>query len=579
MANAAHKGQIRKSGEPYIIHQLSVALIVVELGLDIESIVSGLLHDVVEDTKYTLIDIATTFSMEVAQIVDGVTKLDKIAYKVIENQENLKLKHKEDKLSNEILAENYRKMFLAMSKDIRVILIKMSDRLHNMRTLKFMTTEKQKQKAQETLDIYAPLAHRLGISKIRYELEDLSFKYLDMSAYYDLANKVSLKQSERIDYIDSIVDFLTNKLNKTGIKVYVEGRPKHFFSIYKKMVNQKKTLDQIYDIFATRVLTDSVSDCYAIVGVIHQLYMPLPGRFKDYIAMPKSNGYQSLHTTVIGDGGEPFEVQIRTHEMHRMAEYGVAAHWKYKEGNKKGDKDSNNEEAKLVWLRQILEWQKDLTDNEFLTAIKSDLDIYNNHVYCFTPSGQLKILPSGSTPIDFAYFIHSAVGNKMIGARVNGKITTIDYKLQTGDRVEILTSQNSRGPGHNWYKMVKSSQAKTKIRQWFSRQNKEDNILKGKEMLEKEAKRKGYVLADLISDEKVVSLLLSRYSHNDLNGLYSSIGQDSISEKQVLNRLIDKYVKRVDKKPNIEIVKTTKKSYAKKSGIEVKGIGDVSVRF
>ena len=426
LAKSAHEQQVRKSGEPYIFHPLKVATILAELELDKESITAGILHDVVEDTTITTEEIVTEFSEEVALLVDGVTKLGQISYT-------------SDK--EEIQAENYRKMFLAMAKDIRVILIKLADRLHNMRTLGAMPEHKQKEKAKETLSIYAPLAHRLGISKIKVELEDLSLRYLHPEAYYDLVEKIARKRDDRIKYVQQIELQVEKELTRVGIQAEIDGRPKHFFSIYKKMVSQKKTLDQIYDLFAVRVIVDTVKDCYGSLGVIHELYKPIPGRFKDYIAMPKPNNYQSLHTTLIGPEGEPFEMQIRTFEMHRTAEYGIAAHWKYKEG-KSSQSVEENAEKKLNWLKQILEWQRDMSDNkEFMDALKTDLDVFTDQVYAFTPTGDVITLPTGSTPIDFAYHIHSAVGNKMVGARVNGKIVTFDYKIKNGDRIEVITSQ------------------------------------------------------------------------------------------------------------------------------------------
>ena len=450
LAVEAHKEQKRKSGEPYIIHPLKVAYILAELELDMETITAGILHDIIEDTPYTYEDIAHLFSEEIAALVDGVTKLGKLSYTTKE----------------EAQAENYRKMFLAMAKDIRVILIKLADRLHNMRTLNYMTPEKQREKAQETLDIYAPLAHRLGISKIRSEMEDLCFKYLNPDAYFDLAAKIQKKKEERDQFVQSMLQELQTKMNEAGIKGKVYGRTKHFFSIYKKMVNQNKTLDQIYDLFAIRALVDSVKDCYAVLGIVHTAYTPMPGRFKDYIAMPKPNMYQSLHNTLIGPHGQVFEVQIRTWEMHRTSEYGIAAHWKYKEGraNEKSSKAQKSEEAKLAWLRQIMEWQKDMSDNkEYLDTIKLDLNIYSTQVYAFTPQGDVIQLTKDSTPIDFAYMIHSAVGNKMVGARVNNKIVPLDHKIQNGDIVEIITSQNSKGPNRDWLAIVKTHKSKSGV--------------------------------------------------------------------------------------------------------------------
>ncbi len=472
LAKEAHSDQKRKSGEPYIIHPLCVAYILAELGLDLESISAGILHDIIEDTKYSFEDLKNIFSEEIAIIVDGVTKLDKLRYSSKE----------------ELQAENYRKMFLAMAKDIRVILIKVADRLHNMRTLQYMKEEKQKEIAQETLDIYAPLATRLGIFKIKIELEDLCLRYLYKDIYYDLAEKIERRKDERELYVEKIVCKLKEKCKKEGINAKIYGRPKHFYSIYKKMSTQNKDLDQIFDLFAVRVIVDDIRYCYEVLGIVHEMYKPISGRFKDYIAMPKENMYRSLHNTLIGPEGLPFEIQIRTFEMHKIAEYGIAAHWRYKGGKESKERA---QEEKLNWLRQLLEWQKDFSDSrEFLDNIKSNLDAFSKDVYCFTPSGEVKSLPSGSTPIDFAYYIHSAIGNKMVGAKVNGKIVTFDYKLKNGDRIEIITSQNSRGPSMDWLKIARSPHTKNKINQWFKQNNKEDNILKGKDFLEKEAKRK-----------------------------------------------------------------------------------------
>ena len=526
LAKEAHKDQKRKSGEPYIIHPLKVAIILAELELDMETIVAGILHDTIEDTPYTYDDIKNLFGEEVAVLVDGVTKLGKLSYTTKE----------------EIQAENYRKMFLAMAKDIRVILIKLADRLHNMRTLNYMTEEKQREKAQETLDIYAPLAHRLGISKIRTEMEDLCFKYLNPDAYYDLKHKIEKKKSERERYVNQIVEEIKAKIDESGIKGTVYGRSKHFFSIYKKMVNQNKTLDQIYDLFAVRIIVDTVRDCYACLGIVHDMYKPVPGRFKDYIAMPKPNMYQSLHNTLIGPTGEPFEVQIRTWEMHRTSEYGIAAHWKYKEG-KSGDTSKDKEAEKMAWLRQILEWQRDLSDNkEFMAALKLDLNIFNDSVYAFTPQGKVIPLPNGSTPIDFAYAIHSAVGNKMVGARVNNKIVTFDYKIQNGDIVEILTSQNSRGPSRDWLSLVKSSTARTKINQWFKKEFKEENIVRGKELIIADAKKKNYSFSDLAKPEWV-EIVVNKFGFKDWDALCAAVGHGGVKEGQVINRFIEEYKK------------------------------------
>lgn len=574
LANDAHKDQLRKSGEPYIIHPLSVAIILAELELDKESIVAGILHDVVEDTHYTNEQIADMFSPEIALLVDGVTKLTKLNYKM-------------DKV--ELQAENLRKMFLAMAKDIRVILIKLADRLHNMRTLKYKEPDKQKETARETMDIYAPIAQRLGISKIKVELDDLSLKYLEPEVYKELSEKISSKRSERQTYIDKIVDEVREHIEDAGIEAKVDGRIKHFFSIYKKMVNQSKTLDQIYDLFAVRIIVNSLKDCYAALGVIHEMYKPIPGRFKDYIAMPKPNMYQSLHTTLIGPKGSPFEIQIRSYEMHRTAEYGIAAHWKYKEGQSGTSKNNSAkaEEEKLTWLRQVLEWQRDLSDNkEFLSLLKNDFDLFSDSVYAFTPTGDVKTLPAGSNPIDFAYSIHSAVGNKMVGVRVNGKLVPIDYVIQNGDRVEILTSQNSKGPSRDWLKIIKSPQARNKINQWFKSELKEDNITRGKELVTNYCKTKNIVLSDLIRPE-YTDMIMRKYSFKDWESILAAIGRGGLKEGQVINRLLDEY----NKKNNTDITddevmgsisdyrSTRVRSKKFKSGIVVEGIDDVAVRF
>ena len=570
IAHDAHEGQCRKSGEPYIIHPLCVAIILADFEMDKETIVAGLLHDVVEDTVMTSEEIVQEFSAEVALLVDGVTKLGQLSYS-------------SDKVEEQ--AENLRKMFLAMAKDIRVILIKLADRLHNMRTLKYMRPEKQKEKAQETMDIYAPIAQRLGISKIKVELDDLSLKYLEPEVYYDLVEKISLRKSAREEYVQGIVGEVSSHIEEAEIKAQIYGRVKHFFSIYKKMVNQDKTLEQIYDLFAVRIVVDSVKDCYAALGVIHEMYKPIPGRFKDYIAMPKQNMYQSLHTTLIGPNGQPFEIQIRTFDMHRTAEYGIAAHWKYKESSDGKKPVAQQEEEKLSWLRQILEWQRDMSDNrEFLSLLKSDLDLFAENVYCFTPAGDVKNLPNGSTPIDFAYSIHSAVGNKMIGARVNGKLVTIDYVLQNGDRIEILTSQNSKGPSRDWLNIVKSTQAKNKINQWFKHERKEDNIIKGKELLAAYCKTKNIVLSSLMKPA-YLEKIMRKYGFRDWDSTLAAIGHGGLKEGQVVNRLLEEYEKEhkkeitdeeileaVDSKDRIRVAKS-------KSGIVVKGIHDVAVRF
>lgn len=571
IAYDAHKDQRRKSGEPYIIHPLCVGIILADLELDKETIVAGLLHDVVEDTVMTSEQLKEEFGEEVELLVDGVTKLGQLSYSA-------------DKV--EVQAENLRKMFLAMAKDIRVILIKLADRLHNMRTLKYMRPEKQREKARETMDIYAPIAHRLGISKIKVELDDLSLKYLEPEVYYDLVEKIALKKDARQAFVNSIVKEVSQHIEAAGIKAQIDGRIKHFFSIYKKMVNQQKTLDQIYDLFAVRIIVDTVKDCYAALGVIHEMYKPIPGRFKDYIAMPKQNMYQSLHTTLIGPNGTPFEIQIRTFEMHRTAEYGIAAHWKYKEAAGGKSVDTKSEEEKLSWLRQVLDWQ--MSDNrEFMSLLKSDFDLFSESVYCFTPSGDVKNLPNGSTPIDFAYSIHSAVGNRMIGARVNGKLVTIDYVIQNGDRIEIITSQNSRGPSRDWLKIVKSSQAKNKINQWFKQELKEDNIIKGKEMLASYCKSKAIVQSDIMKPE-YVERVLSKYGFRDWDSVLAALGHGGLKEGQVVNKLMEGYEqdhrKEITDEQIIEAVQGAKESapvrvQKSKGGITVQGIDDISVRF
>ncbi len=571
IASEAHKDQKRKSGEPYIIHPLCVAIILADLEMDKETIVAGLLHDAVEDTIMTSEEIREEFGAEVELLVDGVTKLGQLSYSA-------------DKV--EVQAENLRKMFLAMSKDIRVILIKLADRLHNMRTLKYMPPHKQKEKARETMDIYAPIAQRLGISKIKVELDDLSLKYLQPEAYYDLVEKINQKKSEREAFVSSIVAEVKKHMQEAKIEAQVDGRVKHFFSIYKKMVNQDKTLDQIYDLFAVRIIVDTVKDCYAALGVIHEMYTPIPGRFKDYIAMPKPNMYQSLHTTLIGPNGQPFEIQIRTFEMHRTAEYGIAAHWKYKEASDGKKTSAEQEEEKLSWLRQILEWQREMSDNkEFLSLLKSDLDLFAENVYCFSPAGDVKTLPSGSTPIDFAYSVHSAVGNKMVGARVNGKLVNIDYKLKNGDRVEIITSQNAKGPSRDWLKLVKSTQAKNKINQWFKQELKEDNIIRGKELLSQYAKTKGKSLGDLTKPDYTAAVM-RKYGFRDWDSVLAAIGHGGLKEGQVLNKLMEAYEKEHKKAITdenvMEVVEQAKEKAAakkSKSGIVVKGIHDVAVRF
>ncbi|MGN0133001.1 MAG: RelA/SpoT family protein [Lachnospiraceae bacterium] len=574
LASDAHKDQARKSGEPYIIHPLCVGIILADLEMDKETIAAGLLHDVVEDTIFTTEEIEQEFGSDVALLVDGVTKLGRLQYEG-------------DKI--ELQAENLRKMFLAMAKDIRVIIIKLADRLHNMRTLKHMAPEKQQEKARETLDIYSPIAQRLGISKVKVELDDLSLKYLEPDVYYDLVDKIAVRKSEREKYVQDIVDEVSKHIKNAGIEAKIDGRVKHFFSIYKKMKNQNKTIDQIYDLFAVRIIVDSVKDCYAALGVIHEMYKPIPGRFKDYIAMPKENMYQSLHTTLIGSSGQPFEIQIRTYEMHRTAEYGIAAHWKYKEASD-GKKISTGEEEKLAWLRQILEWQRDTSDNkEFMKLLKSDLDLFADNVYCFTPTGDVKNLPAGSTPIDFAYSIHSAVGNKMVGARVNGKLVSIDYVINNGDKVEILTSQNSKGPSRDWLNVVKSTQAKNKINQWFKNEFKDENIIKGKDLLQNYCKAKSISQVDIMRPEYMENVM-KKYGFKDWESVLAAIGHGALKEGQVVNKMRELFEKDHTREiTDEEVMKTVEENAAavkqmlpkskSQSGIVVKGIHDVAVRF
>ena len=563
VADKMHEGQKRKSGEPYIMHPLCVSIILAELELDKETIVAGILHDVIEDTEMTYEDVSREFSEEVAILVDGVTKLTQLDLS-------------EDKI--EIQAENLRKMFLAMAKDIRVILMKLADRLHNLRTLQYQSPKKQIEKSRETMDIYSPIAHRLGISKIKIELDDISMQYLYPEAYKQLKEEVTVRLNAGEDFINNMVKEIRDYMAESGIKAEVDGRVKHLFSIYKKMITQGKTLDQIYDVHAIRIKVDTVRDCYAALGFIHERYKPIPGRFKDYIAMPKANMYQSLHTTLIGPGGQPFEIQIRTYEMHRIAEYGIAAHWKYKEGG-----GENGEEAKMNWLRRILEWQTDTTDNkEFMSVVKTDLDLFSDQVYVFTPAGDVRTLPVGSTPIDFAYNIHTAVGNQMIGARVNGRQVPIETVLNSGDRVEIITSQNSKGPSRDWLSVVKSSQAKTKINQWFRQENKTDNIQRGKDAVASYCKGKNINLSELMKPE-YVERVLKRYNFATWDALMASIGHGGIKEGQIVNRLVEEQkadeASKVTEEQIVSKINTPGRGNAAKGGIIVKGMDDVAVRF
>lgn len=569
---AAHSGQFRKSGETYFIHPIHVSLILAELELDEDTIIAGLLHDVVEDTRYTYEDLAKEFGEQVAMLVDGVTKLGQIHYETKEERQ----------------AENLRKMFLAMAKDIRVILIKLADRLHNMRTLKYMADAKKKEKAEETLEIYAPIAHRLGISKLKWELEDLSFLYLDPEGYYDLVSKVNKKRDERETNINQVISELKQSVADVQIDCDITGRPKNFYSIYKKMVYQNKNFEEIYDLTAIRVIVDSIKDCYGVLGIVHNLWIPLPGRFKDYIAMPKNNMYQSLHTTVMSGTGEPFEIQIRTLDMHRIAEYGIAAHWKYKEGI---ESSQDEMEHRLSWLRQMMEWQRELSDpKEFMDSLK--IDLFTNQVFVFTPEGEVMELPIGSTPVDYAYKIHSAVGNKCVGAKVNGRIVPLNYELSNGQIIEIMTSNNSGGPSRDWLKFVKSTQAKNKIKQWFKKERREENIEKGREILEREIKRNGFQPKDLLVSDWLAPIL-DRLSMNTLDDIYAAIGYGGLMTSQIVPKLKEKYNKEHKPAPvsldqfmdpheqTGEREKSREKKRKEKvaNGVIVKGVDDMMIRF
>ena len=526
-AKNAHEGQKRATGEDYIIHPIAVMEILIDIEVDQETLIASLLHDVAEDTEYGLDDIKQRFGEDVAQLVDGVTKLNKIHFSSKE----------------EVQAENFRKMFLSMAEDIRVVLIKLADRLHNMRTIGFKSPEKQKEKAQETLDIYAPLAHRLGIYKIKWELEDICLRYLDPDSYYELVGSISQKRTERENYLEKIVAEMNTKISEMGIEAEIEGRPKHFYSIYKKMKSQHKKIDEIYDLFATRVIVPTVGDCYAVLGLVHELYKPLPGRFKDYIAMPKVNMYQSLHSTVVGPDGVPFEVQIRTFKMHRTAEYGIAAHWLYKEG-KTAKKQDDELEAKLTWLRQLLEWQKDMSDaSEFMDLLKTGLVL--DEVFVFTPKGEVRSLPAGSVPIDFAYQIHSEIGNSMYGAKVNGRMVPLNYKLHSGDIVEVLTSDKVQGPSRDWLNIVQTNSAKSKIRNWFKKSMRDENMTRGKEMLEREVEKLGFKPSQLIQ-KNFYNPILESHSLQKLDDLYATIGYGGISIGKVTPKLKNNYIKSLD---------------------------------
>ncbi len=567
-AEMAHSNaQTRYSGERYFIHPYNVALILADLHVDVQTIAAGLLHDVVEDTGITYDDIKREFGEEIANMVDGVTKLSKVKYRNKEERQ----------------AESLRKMIIAMSKDIRVVIIKLADRLHNIRTLEYMPEEKRYQKAIETIEIYAPIANRLGIASIKWELEDLSLKYIDYEGYEDLLKKVQEKSEKRKDYISHIISTITEKLDEAGIHGDIKGRPKSLYSIYKKMYFKNKSFEQIYDLIAVRIIVDSIKDCYGALGTVHTLWKPVPGRFKDYIAMPKPNMYQSLHTTVIGPAGEPFEIQIRTLDMHRTAEYGIAAHWKYKEGIDEQD----NYEEKLNWLRQMLEWQQETNDpQEFMESLR--IDLYADEVFVFTPKGEVVNLPTGSTPIDFAYRVHSAVGNKCVGAKVNGRIVPIDTKLKTGDQVEVLTSQSSVGPSRDWLKIAASSQAKSKIRKFFKEKDKDFNVEKGKELVEREIKKQGFQVSDLLKEDWL-KFVAEKYNMNSSSNLYAAVGNGGVTENQIVNRLKVLYLEKNKDKIELERIENLEKNSSlfnkpsktekHASGVIIKGIDNVKVRF
>ena len=565
-AKLNHGEQLRKSGEPYMIHPVNVAYILADLGLDEETICAALLHDVVEDTDVKSEDIEKEFGKDVMDMVDGVTKLKKIQYATVEEHQ----------------VENYRKMFLAMGKDIRVILIKLADRLHNMRTLKFLKRDRQIAIAEETMNLYAPLANRLGVYSMKWELEDLAFKYLYPEEYREIVEGLNKKREERITFLEKIMEEIRVDLKKQHVDAEVTGRAKHIYSIYRKMKRDNKNLDQIYDLFAMRILVKSVKDCYAALGIVHELYSPMPGRFKDYIAVPKANMYQSLHTTLLGPKGTPFEVQIRTWEMHRVAEFGIAAHWAYKEAGKDRKANVTVTDDKLSWLRETLEWQKEMQDpEEFLNTLKTEL--FEDEVYVFTPKGDIKVLPRGSTPIDFAYNIHAQVGHRMTGCKINSKMMPIITKLRNGDIIEIITSDSPKGPSRDWLKFIKSSSAKTKIQQWFKKEEREENIEKGKDLLAKEIKRIGMSQTDLYKQE-FVKAALDRYKYNSTEDMYSAVGFGAISPGKIIARILEEYRKE-HKEENIEAkieeLARKRKPVNKNStsGIEVKGIDNCLVKF
>ena len=569
LASEKHKDQKRKSGEPFIIHPVAVATMLAEMDMDMPSVIAGMLHDVVEDTSVTIEEIREIFGDEIAYLVDGVTKLKRIPTSTKEELQN----------------ENLRKMFLSMASDIRVIVIKLVDRLHNMRTLQYVNTDAQITKARETLEIYTPLAHRLGMTKIKWELEDLCFKYLEPEAYNSLVTQITQRRDQQEAYIRKVLDAIRIRLDEAGIKAFLDGRPKHFYSIHKKMIAQNKALNQIYDLLAIRVIVDTVQECYTVLGIIHEMYTPMPGRFKDYIAMPKPNMYQSLHTTLIGPDGQPFEAQIRTWEMHKTAEIGIAAHWKYKEGGKNGK--TSDYDGKLEWVRNLLDNQREVEDpDEFVETFK--MDLFTDEVFVFTPKGDVKCLPKGSTPIDFAYAIHSAVGNRMIGAKVNGEIKPLNYKLCTGDFVEIITSQSNHGPSRDWLNIVKSSEAKSKIRQWFKKECRDENIERGKEIIERELKKQGFRHEQLFKTEWLEPIL-KKYKFTSNDDLLNVIGFGELSAQKIVNMLKEEYQKSISGSKEEELLakleasknpkKERQKQHASDNGIIVKGIDNCLVRL
>ena len=565
-ADQAHFGQVRKSGEPYILHPLAVAEILVNMEMDVTSIIAALLHDVVEDTTVSLETVREQFGPTCAMLVDGLTKLEKIQFRTKEEHQN----------------ENYRKMFVAMAKDIRVILIKLADRLHNMRTLKYQSEESQRRIADETLEIFVPIAHRLGISAIKWEMEDIALRYLNPQQYYRIANLMKKKRAEREQYIQELIERIKEKLHEMGIEGDISGRPKHLYSIFKKMTSKNKQFNEIYDLLAIRIIVDNIKDCYATLGIIHTLWKPMPGRFKDYIAMPKPNMYQSLHTTVVGPKGEPTEVQIRTWDMHRTSEYGIAAHWAYKEGTVV---PAGNFGDKMTLFREILELQNDASDAaEFVESLK--MDFFTDLVYVFTPKGEVIELPAGSVPLDFAYRIHTEIGNRTIGAKVNGRIVPLDYQLNTGDIVEILTSKHSYGPSQDWVKIAQSSHARTKIKQWFKKERREENVAKGKEAIERELKRLGIDPPTLMTDERLLEVA-RKFNFNDIEDMMSAVGFNGITAAQICTRLTDRLRKETEEANMLQLtneVKEVRSSASEKKhrpthGVSVKGVDNLLVRF